>query len=303
MLRALAIDVSGLHEDLRPEPPRCAREGRRGAGVQSEPPLDPHVPHLLAQAPGRTGRLPRGEPQDEEIVDSRRHEPRRRPHPHHPLAARDDDRRHEAPRRAGDEVGVEGEEHLPRDDPAPLRHARHEAPPAEGDRVETDVQHHLDPRVGRQRDRVPRRVDRRDDAVAWGEEERRDRVDGDAVAEETVGEDRVGDPVDRDDRPRQRRLQRQRRLGGSGGGAAWRSFVHGSGRGRGSIGSRRPGAPAPSGAPVAGDDLQLGDRPRELLDDRGRSCLAEGLDESAEVPERLVPAGVEPAPRGPARGS
>ena len=80
-----------------------------------------------------------------------------------------------------------------------------------------------------ERDRVPRRVDRRDDAVARGEEERRDRVDGDAVAEEAVGEDRVGDPVDRDDRSRQRRLQRQRRLGGSGGRAAWRSFVHGSG--------------------------------------------------------------------------
>ena len=234
----------GLHEDLRPEPSRRPREGRRGAGVEAEPALDPHVAHLLAQGRARRDACPRGEPQDEEIVDSGRHEPRRRPHPQNPLAARDDDGRHEAPRRPGDEVGVEGEEHLPRDDPAPLRHARHEAPAAEGDRVEADVQHHLDPRVRDERDRMPRRVDRRDDAVARGEEERRDRVDSDAVAEEAVGEDRVGDPVDRYDRARQRRLQRERRLGGSGGGAAWRSFVHGSGKGRGSIGraSWRPGS-------------------------------------------------------------
>ena len=118
------------------------REGRRGAGVETEPAQDPDVPGSSRRGRGGRGARHGREPQDEEVVDPRRRDPvaERIPSTRSRLVTTTGVTRLHAERAT--DVGIEGEEHLARDDPPPLRHARHEAPSAESDRVEADVQHH-----------------------------------------------------------------------------------------------------------------------------------------------------------------
>ena len=122
-----------------------------------------------------------------------------------PVGRRDDDLRQQAAGVRGDEVGVELDQRLAGDDLFAVHDAWMESLPFEIHRVEADVHQHLDALGRGEGQRVAGRMQLHDRAGARRAQYAARGIHGHAVADHLLSEDRIGDRLERNDQPVQRR--------------------------------------------------------------------------------------------------